>query len=287
MTRVSYLIVAYRSRDVIVKLLNSIAAQSGEFEREIIVVDNSAAENCADLVQGFAGVKYILNSTNSGYTKGMNQAIAASSGEYQFWLNPDVVLADDCTTSLLAELTTASTAAAAPQLQYSDGTIQSSVRNLPTFMTPVHESLGLSRLFPLSRRFGRWRNRYFDHNTRSKIEQPMASAFMIKSDLVKKLGPMDEEFFVFFSDVDYCKRIVDAGLDIMFIPDAKALHVVGGSTRQEGTWLIKDSHRGFYRYLVKHELKGIKTLLRPFAAFILCGSAVMRIVYRKVMRQSF
>lgn len=115
----------------------------------------------------------------------------------------------------------------------------------------------------------------------------MASAFMIKSDVVKKLGPMDEDFFVFFSDVDYCKRIVDAGLDIMFIPGAKALHVVGGSTRQEGTWLIKDSHRGFYRYLVKHELKGIKTLLRPFAAFILCGSAVMRIVYRKVMRQSF
>lgn len=287
MTRVSYLIVAYRSRDVIVKLLNSIAAQSGEFEREIIVVDNSAAENCADLVQGFAGVKYILNSTNSGYTKGMNQAIAASSGEYQFWLNPDVVLADDCTTSLLAELTTASTAAAAPQLQYSDGTIQSSVRNLPTFMTLVHESLGLSRLFPLSRRFGRWRNNYSDHTTKSKIEQPMASAFMIKSDVVKKLGPMDEDFFVFFSDVDYCKRIVDAGLDIMFIPGAKALHVVGGSTRQEGTWLIKDSHRGFYRYLVKHELKGIKTLLRPFAAFILCGSAVMRIVYRKVMRQSF
>ncbi len=287
MTRVSYLIVAYRSRDVIVKLLNSIAAQSGEFEREIIVVDNSAAENCADLVQGFAGVKYILNSTNTGYTKGMNQAIAASSGEYQFWLNPDVVLADDCTTSLLAELTTASTAAAAPQLQNHDGTIQSSVRNLPTFMTLVHESLGLSRLFPLSRRFGRWRSKYFDHNTKSKIEQPMASAFMIKSEIVKSLGPMDEDFFVFFSDVDYCKRIIDAGLEIIFVPNTKALHAVGGSTRQEGTWLIKDSHRGFYRYLVKHELNGIKALLRPIAAFILCGSAVMRIVYRKVMRQSF
>ena len=287
MTKVSYLIVAYRSRDVIVKLLNSIAAQSGEFEREIIIVDNSTAENCADLVQGFAGVKYILNSTNSGYTKGMNQAIAASSGEYQFWLNPDVVLADNCTMNLLAELSRASTAAVVPQLQNHDGTIQSSVRNLPTFMTLVYEALGLSRLFPLSRRFGRWRNKYFDHNTISKIEQPMASAFMIKRDIVKKLGPMDEDFFVFFSDVDYCRRIVDAGLDIVFVPDAKALHAVGGSTRQEGTWLIKDSHRGFYRYLVKHELKGIKALLRPFAAFILCGGAVMRIVYRKVMRQSF
>ena len=287
MTKVSYLIVAYRSRDVIVKLLNSIAAQSGEFEREIIIVDNSAAENCADLVRGFYGVKYILNSTNTGYTRGMNQAIAASSGDYQFWLNPDVVLADNCTMNLIAELSSALTAAAAPQLQNSDGTIQSSVRNLPTFMTLVYEALGLSRLFPLSGRFGRWRNKYFDHNTKSKIEQPMASAFMIKRDVVKKLGPLDEDFFVFFSDVDYCKRIVDAGLDIVFVPDAKALHAVGGSTRQEGTWLIKDSHRGFYRYLVKHELKGIKALLRPFAAFILCGGAVMRIVYRKVMRQSF
>lgn len=288
MTRVSYLIVAYRSRDVIVKLLNSIAAQSGEFEREIIIVDNSAAENCADLVQGHAGVKYMLNPANRGYTKGMNQAIAASTGDILFWLNPDVELCGDCTRILLAESEASEKiGAVAPQLLNLDGSIQNSVRNFPKFMTLIHEHSGLSRIFPKSRVFGRWKNGHFDHNTKSRVEQPMASAFMIKREVVKKLGAMDENFFVFFSDVDYCKRIADAGLDIIFVPNAEALHAVGGSTRQEGARLIKDSHRGYYRYLVKHELKGIKVLLRPIAAFILYCGAVVRIVYRKVMRQSF
>ena len=110
---------------------------------------------------------------------------------------------------------------------------------------------------------------------------------MIKREVVALLGPMDEQFFVFFSDVDYCRRIVDSGREIVFVPAAKAYHAIGGSTRQEGAWLIRDSHQGFYRYLVKHELNGAKAALRPLAAALLGVGGLARIIHRKVTGGSF
>lgn len=286
MTRVSYLVVAYRSRATIAALLDSIEAQAGDFKREIVVVDNSPNENCADLLKNHE-VRYILNQKNNGYTCGMNQAIAAASGDKLFLLNPDVRLHADCTAELLKALSSETTAAVAPQLLNNDETIQGSVRNFPKFATLVYDAVGLSGLLRRSRVFGHWRNSYFDHNSAGPVDQPMASALMIKREMVDQLGPMDEQFFVFFSDVDYCRRIADAGLNIMFVPKAKAFHAVGGSTRQEGTWLIGDSHRGFYRYLVKHELKGAKVVLRPIAAAILGAGAAVRVIYRKITGSSF
>jgi GT2 family glycosyltransferase len=287
-TRVSFLIVAYRSRDSIAALLDSIRNQVGEYEREIIIVDNSPAENCAEAVQHYVGARYLLNQSNTGYTRGMNQAIEAASGDYFFLLNPDVNLHSDCTIKLLVELSkNDSVAAAAPQLLNRDGAILKSVRNFPTFSTLVYDSTGLSKLLPMSKIFGNWRNRYFDHATRALVQQPMASALLLKREVWRQVGRMDEQFFVFFSDVDYCKRIHDGGMGILFVPSARATHEVGGSTRKEGTWLVADSHRGFYRYLAKHELRGVAAILRPAAIALLGIGAVVRIVIRKLHGGSF
>jgi GT2 family glycosyltransferase len=285
MKKVSYLLVAYKSNDVIVDAIKSIQLQSGEFECEIIIVDNFASENCRDIVATLApNAKVIVNTENTGFTHGVNQGRALTTGEYLFYLNPDVQLAPDCTRVLIDELESDSQlAAAAPQLLNHDGSAQRSVRHFPTFATLIYEHSGLAFLFWRSRRFGRWKNRYFDHQSRADVEQPMASAFLARRDVLDRIGAWDERFFIFFSDVDICRRIIDAGYRIVFAPEAKAKHELGGSTRKERSWLIYDSHRGFYRYLAKHELRGIKTLLRPLAAIILSVSAVLRVIYREAV----
>lgn len=288
MTKVSFVIVAYRSRESIAALLDSIAGQGSEFQREIIVIDNSPQESCADIVSKHPQARYLLNSVNIGYTAGMNQALALASGDFFFLLNPDVVLKPDCVATLLDGLSTQPQAwAIAPQLLNHDESIQFSVRNFPRFSTLIWDLKGFSRLFPRNRTFGHWRNLYFNHQTRTFVAQPMASALMIRSSVVKTLGPLDEQFFVFFSDVDYCKRIHDAGGKILFVPEAKAIHEIGGSTKQEGVWLIRDSHRGFYRYLVKHELTGWSYFLRPVAAVILAAGAVIRMAVCTLRGGSF
>jgi hypothetical protein len=283
---VSYLIVAYKSYAAIKALVESIVAQNGDSAKEIIVIDNYAPENCVEIVKRFAPTaNVVVNPSNCGYTHGINQGIALSGGDYVFLLNPDVVLFPDCTAILLSALRgDPGLAAAAPQLLNADSSIQNSVRNFPTFVTLIYEHLGLASFFPHSRRFGHWRNHYFDHNTRTLVSQPMASALLIRSSVLKSVGDWDERFFIFFSDVDYCRRIQNAGHHILFEPCAKAYHQVGASTRQEGAWLIYDSHRGFYRYLVKHELKGVKALLRPIAATMLAVSAWLRVMFRRLRR---
>jgi O-antigen biosynthesis protein len=288
MTMVSFAIVAYRSSRTIAALLDSIARQTGDFRREIIVVDNSPQESCADIVCKYPQARYVLNPVNTGYTAGMNQALSLATGDFLFLLNPDVDLQLECTAKLLDALASdRQTWAAAPQLLNHDGSIQFSVRNFPHFSTLIWDLKGFSRLFPKNRTFGHWRNLYFDHQTRTFVQQPMASAFLIKREVLKSVGPLDEQFFVFFSDVDYCKRIHDAGGKILFMPEARATHEIGGSTKQEGTWLIRDSHAGFYRYLAKHELVGFSLLLRPVAAIILAVGAVLRIAARTIRGGSF
>ena len=285
MKKVSYLLVAYKSNDVIGDAVKSIQLQTGGFEREIIVIDNFASENCRDIVTPLASdVNVKINAQNDGFTRGVNQATSLATGEYLFYLNPDVQLTPDCTRLLINELEgDLQLAAAAPQLLNQDGFVQQSVRNFPTFATLIYEHFGLARLFPRSLRFGRWKNRYFDHRSRVYVAQPMASAFLVRRDVLDRIGAWDVRCFIFFSDVDICRRLIDAGYRIIFAPDAKAHHGLGGSTRKEGSWLIYDSHRGFYRYLVKHELRGFRILLRPFAAAILSVSAVLRVIYREAI----
>ncbi len=285
MSSVTYAIVAYKSNDILPPLLNSIHRQQGTFSRQIVIVDNFAAENCTALVQE-SGVtaKLILNEKNLGYTAAVNQAISEASGDVVFLLNPDIELDPDCTKNLLNALNGDSRlAAVAPQLLNRDGSIQSSVRNFPTFSTVIWEHTGLARLLRNRPVFGRWKNLYFDHNTRTNVAQPMASALMIRREVLTRLGPWDEQFFIYFSDVDYCRRIIASGAQILFEPAARAAHALGGSTRKERGWLIRDSHRGFYRYLRKHELRGNKALLRPFAWLVLRTSAEIRIYWRELL----
>ncbi len=285
MKKVSYLLVAYKSNDVIADAVKSIQRQTGDFEREIIVIDNFASDDCRDIVAAISpDTKVVVNTGNEGFTRGVNRATGLATGHYLFYLNPDVQLTPDCTRVLIGELEIDSRiAAAAPQLLDPDGSIQQSVRNFPTFATLIYEHTGLARLFPRSPRFGRWKNRYFDHQTRGFVEQPMASVLLVRREVLDRVGAWDERFFIFFSDVDICRRITAAGYRIIFNPDAKACHELGGSTRKERSWLIYDSHRGFYRYLAKHELRGPRILLRPFAAVILSFSAVLRLIYREAI----
>lgn len=283
--KVSFIVIAYKSNDVLPALLQSISVQTGILEKQIIIIDNYSADNCARLVQESGlHASLTINRENRGFTAAVNQALADATGDFVFLLNPDIRLHPDCTPKLTAVLTAdPAVAAAAPQLLSPDGKIQSSVRNFPTLSTLIWEHTGLARLFPRSRVFGRWKNRYFDHNTRAQVAQPMASALLFRRATLERIGPWDEQFFIFFSDVDYCKRIADSGSTIIFEPAAHADHRLGGSTRKEGGWIIRDSHRGFYRYLCKHELLGRRRIFRPFVWLLLWISAQIRVYLRIIL----
>ena len=142
--------------------------------------------------------------------------------------------------------------AVAPKLVYPDGRLQLSCRSFPSPDVVVYETLALSKLFPRSRRFGRYMMTWWGYDDDRPVEQHMASAFMVRAEVLKQVGLFDEDFPMFFNDVDLCRRIWDAGWEIWFTPSVEIVHLHGGTTRLVRSSMLSQSRQGFLHYYEKH-----------------------------------
>jgi GT2 family glycosyltransferase len=218
------------------------------------VVDNASGDGSAEMVrEEFPEVALIANAENLKYARGNNQALQVATGRFKLLLNPDVVLQPGALGELLAAMERHPRAGAiAPRLVNLDGSPQPSCRSFPDPAAIIYEGLGLSKLFPRSRRFGAYRMGWWDHGDERTVDQPMASALMLRSAALEGIGPFDEAFPIFFNDVDLCRRLWDAGWEVWFAPRAQVIHHVGASTRQVRREMIAESHRSLLHYYEKH-----------------------------------
>ncbi len=251
---ISIIIVSWNTREYLDACLTSIRQAPDEVSREVIVVDNASEDGTVEMLQqDHPGVELIANSENRGYAAANNQGIEAASGENVLLLNPDIVVHEGALEVLGGFLDThPSAGAVAPRLILPDGSVQASCRSFPTPDVVLYEALGLSRLFPRSRRFGKYRMSWWDYDEERRVDQPMASALLIRADALTEVGLMDEQFPIFFNDVDLCKRMWDAGWEIWFTPNASMDHVGGASTGQVRRRMIVESHRSFRAFYRKH-----------------------------------
>lgn len=250
----SICIVSWNTRELLDACLRSIKTIPDRVAREVIVVDNASGDGTAEMVRAdHPEVALIANAENAGYAAGNNRAIAAASGEFILLLNPDIVVLPGALDTLVGFLREHQEAAAvAPRLVLPDGSTQASCRSFPTPDVVLYEALGLSRLFPRSRRFGKYRMTWWDYDDERPVPQPMASAFLVRRAALEQVGGMDEQFPIFFNDVDLCKRLWDAGWEIWYTPRASMVHVGGASTSQVRRRMIDESHRSFIRFYRKH-----------------------------------
>jgi GT2 family glycosyltransferase len=263
--KLSVLIVTWNSAADIDACIDSINFGS---EFEVIVVDNASTDATLGLLHQHHHLRLTENSSNLGYARANNQGISIATGEYVLLLNPDTRIelgALDTLCSYLDE--DPAVGAVAPQLISPDGAPQFSIRSLPTSASLFWELVGLSRLFPKSRTFGRWKMKYFDYGRTTEVEQPMASCLMLRRTALASLAPnsslltanfpMDERFPIFYNDVDLSKRMADAGWKTFYVADARVVHRHGASTKQVREKMIRESHRSAFRYLRKHDRSGI------------------------------
>ena len=280
---VSIVIVTWNSSDFIGECLDSIYSHKGKLKFEVLVVDNDSQDATKDIIREFyPWVILIENEQNLGYAHANNQGITCSVGKYILLLNPDVSLRENALLELFLFMQKHPDAGAAgPQLLNLDGSIQPSCREFPGFSTLIYDVLGLSYLFPKSRVFARWRMGYFDHNSQKEVDQPMASALILRRECLAQVGLIDEDFFMFFNDVDLCFRIKNSGWKIYFCPDAKAYHALGGSTRKVKSRMIYLSHRGYFKFLKKYRKTVLDQILLIPSACLLFLTAVIRMLISK------
>jgi GT2 family glycosyltransferase len=252
---VSVVIVTWNSREFVRNCLDSVLAANSSCNTRVIVVDNASSDDTPRIVRGsYPQVTLIENKQNLGYAKANNQGIEKVRGEYILLLNPDTQLLENSLASMLKFMEeNPQIGALGPKLLNPDRTSQPSCREFPTFSTLFWEFSGLSRLFPKSRVFGRWRMGYFAFDQKREVDQPMGSCLMVRTEALKEVGTFDEEFPMFFNDVDLCYRIKQGGWKIYFFPDAQVIHCRGASTRKAKRRMIWLSHLAFYRFFNKHK----------------------------------
>jgi len=280
--RLSVVIVTWNSAADIEACIDSINFGS---EFEVIVVDNASSDATRDKLGRYHHLKHVANDSNYGYARANNQGIRLASGEYVLLLNPDTKVELGALDTLAQYLDAhPRVGAVAPRLVGPDGTTQFSIRSFPTAASIFWELVGLARLFPRSRVFGRWKMEYFDYDRTAEVEQPMASCLMIRRTVLELLGGMDEQFPMYFNDVDLSKRMADAGWKTTYLADARVVHRHGGSTRQVRTKMIRHSHRSTFRYLRKHDRSGLFWLKAVVLLPLLEITSLVRVIAYRLRR---
>jgi len=252
----SICIVSWNTRDLLKACLRAIDYNAPAEEYEVIIVDNASPDASAQMVkEEFPKVKLIENKENLFYAKANNQAFDAAQGDLLMLLNPDTEVKKDCFNLLSTYLrANPQVGAAAPKLLFPNGATQPSCRSFPTPQALLLDMFGLSRLFPSCKICGEYRMIHFGHDTMQEVDQPMASAFMLKREVIEQIGVFDEGFPMFFNDVDLCLRMKQAGWKIVFLPEAAAVHHHGASTAQRKRPMIAQSHDSLARFYNKHYL---------------------------------
>ena len=220
---------------------------------EIIVVDNASGDgSIAMLRQDFPSVRVIPNSENRGFSAANNQGLAASTGRYVFFLNPDTEVVGDAVVRMLNYLDLHPEAGVVgPRLHYGDGALQSSRRRFPTFATGIFESTPIAWHRPDNR----WARRYHMDDVPTDQEQPVdwlvGAALLARREVLDQVGGFDEGYFMYSEELDWCRRVRRAGWQIVYLPDALIVHYEGKSSDQAVAARHINFHTSRVRYFRK------------------------------------
>ena len=274
----SIVIVNWMTKDALHACLSSILSHAPDFEHEIIVVDNASNDGSSEMVQQlFPNVKLIRLEKNVGYAKGNNIGIVQSKGEFILTLNPDTEFFDhSLSTAVQIMQINDDIAALSGRLLNKDGTTQYSMRGFPKFSSVLFDWIGLSRLFPNSKVFGAYRMKWFDYDKQQDAQQPMGTFLLYRRSALSKTGIFDEQFPIFFNEVDLLMRFKKKGFRVVYSPDVKLYHIGGESTKQKRKQMIWESHYSFMRFYKKWYLKDWKFILIPLISFAVYIFAFLR-----------
>lgn len=242
---------------------------------EVIVVDNASGDGTLQEVRRRPWVRVVAKSENLGFAGGVNAGVRQATGTILLLMNPDAVLTSGLEPLIAA---CAQHGIAAGALTDLDGQIQAgfTVRSLPTPAALAFECLGLNRSWarnPVNRRY---RRLDADLTKPASVEQPAGAFLMIRRDVFDKLGGFDERFWpVWFEDVDFCRRALDAGYEISYVPSVTASHAGGHSVRQ-----IPSGFKQLYWYgsLLKYARKYYSSLAFRVICFAVIIGSLFRVI---------
>ncbi|NOZ61113.1 MAG: glycosyltransferase [Calditrichaeota bacterium] len=251
----SIIIVNYNVKEFLQQAVTSIRQAGRSLDCEVIVVDNASADGSVELVrEKFPDVKLIANAENRGFAVANNQAMKIARGDFILLLNPDTIVQEN-TFSVIVDYFRQhpDCGMVGCKILNPDGSLQLACRrSFPTPWVALTKIVGLSRLFPRSKLFGKYNLTYLDPNENYEVEAISGSFMFFRREVMEQIGYLDESFFMYGEDLDWCFRVREAGWKIYYLPDTQIIHFKGESSKKSDTDLILQFYRAMKLFVEKH-----------------------------------
>ncbi len=263
-TDVSIIIVNWNTRQLLEDCLSSLLKEKSECHCEIIVVDNgSTDDSCRMVSEKFPEVKLVCNKDNLGFSKANNIGIECSSGRYICLVNSDIVVIDDCVDKMWRYMEeNPTTGILGPKTLNGDGTLRPNCQRLPTLWNQFCRAVFLHRLFPGRSFFAGDIMTYFDHDAILHCESLPGCFLMVRREATGEVGVLDEDFFIYGEDKDWCRRFDKSGWEIVFLPEAEAIHYSKGSSSTAPVRFVIEKIKSDLHYWRKHHSVMTRLLYR-------------------------
>jgi GT2 family glycosyltransferase len=252
----SVVVVNYNTVDLLIQNLKYIYKYpSKKYNIETYVVDNNSFDDSIEMTNKlFPQVKILPQRKNLGFSKANNIAIKQAKGKYILLLNSDTVVVDDCLEKCLDYMEqNKDIGALGCKVILPDGSLDKACkRSFPTPKNSFYHAVGLAKLFPKNKRFGAYNLTYLDEDEIHEVDSLVGAFMMVKKEVIEQVGMLDEKYFMYGEDIDWCYRIKKAGWKIVYYPKAKIIHYKGSSSKKKRWKTIYEFHRAMYLFFNDH-----------------------------------
>jgi hypothetical protein len=233
MADLSIIIVSWNVRDYLAACLDSIRANAGDLDIEVVVVDSYSGDGTVEMVrERYLWVRLLPQASNIGFTRGNNLGLRAAQGRYLMLLNPDTEVVGDALPCMVRYLDEhPRVGVVGPHTFNSDGSTQSTCRRFPTFVTALFESTWLQPFAPRPVLTHYYARDIGDDET-AEVDWVQGSALMMRRKVYAQVGSLDEQYVMFSEEMDWCKRVRNAGFRVVYLGDARIVHHGSKSTEQ-------------------------------------------------------
>jgi GT2 family glycosyltransferase len=256
---VSALVVSHNVKDLLLQCLRAFYATS-DVPVEVVVVDNGSTDGSAAAATAeFPKATVLLEQKNLGYGRAANKGLERCQGRFVLLLNPDATVDPQAVGRLSDFLMTRPEAGAVgPRLMMPDGSLDPDCRrSFPVPSTLFYRTVGLSRLFPKSPRFGRHNMGHVDESDVHEMDAGTADCLLLRKAAIDRIGFFDPRYFMFGEDIDLCYRLKLGGWKVFYLPTARATHHKRAATTKAQREALYQRHRAMWTYHFKHHAQDV------------------------------
>lgn len=269
----SIVIVTWNSKNYLLECLESLQSAVEDLSAEVIVVDNASTDGTSVAVADrFPGVRLLEPGVNLGFSRGCNAGMKLACGKYICLINPDVNVLPGCLPKMFEFMqSNLDIGLLGPAMLDRDGRVQRSGMRFPSIWNILLRSLAADSLFRMLRLPGTWLMSDFGFDQLRNMEVLNGWFWMARREAVEQVGPLDEMFFIYAEDMDWCKRFWSAGWRVVFYPDAQSVHYGGGSSANDPLRFSLEQGRANLQYWRKHHGRASSVM---YLAAVLLGHAL-------------